>query len=440
MSTTTEATRNDAPRADSRRVVLVSSDSHIGPTLEQLRSYCTKNLRDDLDAEVRARDALRAAHESAFAIISNEVLDAQEWNCQTDGHHDMDARIRDMDVAGIAAQVIFHGSQNGEPIPFQGAPLSGVKAPTHDLGRAAEGLKMYNRWLADAVSLQPERHVGAAQIPFWDVDATVAELRRAHAAGLRAVNFPAMRAWLPAYDDAVWEPLWSLCEELDLSLACHGGGAVPANFTGPASLALFALEDGGTFGRRAVNWMTLGGVFERHPDLRIILTELSWLAVWFGPMMTEMDSVYYSSPQLGIREFLPKPPSEYLKKNVFIGASFLSRQEALAATEGGYEDRVIWGSDYPHCEGAWRYADDPAEQRSFQLASMRMTFAGLDAEAVAKMCGANGVEAYGLDPVKLQAVADRIGFTPEEVTEPLGEAEMPEEIGMSFGFRSGPWN
>ena len=59
----------------------------------------------------------------------------------------------------------------------------------------------------------------------WDVDAAVAEVEWAHDAGLRGVNFPAMRdGELPEYNRRLWEPLWSVCEELGMPLVTHVGG------------------------------------------------------------------------------------------------------------------------------------------------------------------------------------------------------------------------
>ena len=35
------------------------------------------------------------------------------------------------------------------------------------------GRHIYNAWLADFVSVEPERHIGLAQLPMWDIDASV---------------------------------------------------------------------------------------------------------------------------------------------------------------------------------------------------------------------------------------------------------------------------
>ncbi len=204
----------------SEPVVVVSNDTHIGPRLvEDLRAYCPAKHLDDFDrfAASTAKDRADAA-----ALLSGSgYLDHP--NLRTAGHHDPAARLADYDHDGIAAGVIFHGSMNMEPIPFIASGLA--KAKTMESPElAAVGMSIYNRWLADFVSEAPNRHVGLAYLPMWDVDAAIAEIEWAHEAGLRAVNFPAMRdGELPEYNRSVWEPLWSVCEERRMPLVTHVG-------------------------------------------------------------------------------------------------------------------------------------------------------------------------------------------------------------------------
>ena len=97
-------------------VVIVSSDTHIGPRLrEDLRPYCEASLLGAFDEFTAGIDAHRAA---VYAKVPGRAATAQTANRQTAGHHDPHARLRDHDHDGIAAEIIFHGSQNEEPIPW----------------------------------------------------------------------------------------------------------------------------------------------------------------------------------------------------------------------------------------------------------------------------------------------------------------------------------
>ena len=79
----------------------------------------------------------------------------------------------------------------------------------------------------------------------WDVDAAVAEVEWAHDAGLRGVNFPAMRdGELPEYNQPRWEPLWSVCEERRMPLVTHVGGGTNARYSGLEGVALLQIESG----------------------------------------------------------------------------------------------------------------------------------------------------------------------------------------------------
>jgi predicted TIM-barrel fold metal-dependent hydrolase len=409
---------------------IVSADCHIGPRLvEDLRPHCPPDLVARFDAYVAD------PNRSPGRYVPQQGSDADAlapWrNRWTEGHHDPAARRRDLDGEGVAAEVIFHGSQNDEPIPFQSSMLG----PPDDPSLAAAGVRIYNSWLAALCAEAPERHVGLAHLPMWDVDSAVAELRWAADAGLKGVNFPAPRPWLRPYNDRAWEPFWTAAEELGMPLTTHSGAGDPAVFQGPELVALMSIESGGWFSRRAAHLLIFAGVFERHPDLRLVLTEQP--GEWWPYMELELDSVHLANTRGGgpLAQQVPRPPSEYLHRNVYVGASFLSRAEAEGARRDGYADRLMWGADYPHMEGTWQLGET-----SFTRLSLRFTFAGLPESDVRAILGGTAAEVYGLDPAQLAATAERIGApTFAELDEPIDLDGVPAG-GSPFAFRTiGPW-
>jgi len=417
-------------------ITIVSCDSHIGPTLQQLRPFCPDRHLDRFDAF--AADADREWRR-VTAAFSGRASDAFTRNHRTEGHHDGAARRRDMDLDGVAAEVIFHGSQNGQPIPFQGFTDVATEQARPEPELAAVGMHIYNRWLAELCAEAPVRHLGLAQLPLWDLGAAMDELEWAVDHGLRGVNFPAPRAELVPYNDPSWDPFWAACAEAGMALCTHagsGGGSV--RYTGPEAEALQALEHGGWFARRAMHWMIFGGVFERHPGLTLVLVEQPGL--WWGPTMVEMDSVHRMQREV-LQERISALPSEYAARNVRIGASFLAAFEAEHAVAEGYADLVLWGSDYPHMEGTFQHrepADAPASERSVTRLALRATCSGLAEGDVRRMLGGNAVRTFGLDGAALAEVARAIDApTPEELARPL--EEPPPHAGL-LAFRSfGPW-
>jgi predicted TIM-barrel fold metal-dependent hydrolase len=419
-------------------VPIVSSDTHIGPVLgTQLRAYCPHKYLKAFDGYADEWRAAQRARSELMAGAGGSPF-AQHPNMRTAGHYDIQARLRDMDRDGVACEVIFHGSQNNEPLPFVGSSLGNVASLDFDRHLAGIGLHMYNEWLADFCSVEPERHVGLAQLPMWDIERATAELEWAADAGLRGVNLPAMRHGLYLeYNHRDWEPFWAACEHRQMALATHVGAASPAQVSGPEFLALTSIEDGGYFARRAIWWMIFGGVFERHPHLTLVITESP--GDWWSHTMRELDSAWLGQVRTNtvLRAQVPLRPSEYAIRSVFVGASFMAPFEAERALRDGYTSQLIWGSDYPHIESTWQYTERETEEPITRLA-LRHTFSPIPAEVTKAMVSDNGIRAYRLDGPKLAEVAARIGApTLDELATPIDA--IPEHASPTAFRLYGAW-
>jgi predicted TIM-barrel fold metal-dependent hydrolase len=403
-----------------------------------LRPYCPAKYLSAFDDFADRYDAAQAAARAAAGQgLDLEVTDvlAGHPNIPLPGHHDIDERLRDMDYDGVAAEVIFHFSQNGEPLPFIMQPAGGLGAvPGEELDLAAVGYHIYNEWLADFVSVQPERHVGLVYLPTWDISASVEELRWARERGLLAVNFPPpSRPGHLEYNNPAWEPFWSACEDLGMALTTHSSGAAPFDyFSGPGGQDIVVYECGGWMARRAVWWLIHGQVFERHPKLKLVITEQ--YEGWWRTTLDELDAVYirFGGHNIGAPP-LPRMPSEYARSNVFLGASFMSTFLAEEAVRAGYVGNVLWGRDYPHVEGTFLRSDAPGDEPLTRL-HLRHVFSHVPPRDALRMAGENAVEVYGLDRDKLAAVAARIGAptAAELTTAPEARRAIPS---MSNAFR-----
>ena len=78
-----------------------------------------------------------------------------------------------------------------------------------------------------------------------------------------------------------------------------------------------------------VGLMTLGGVFERHPDLKLVVAESD--AGWLPHYMYRMDHAARMNAEGGIIKGLSKLPSEYIQSNVY--ATFQDDETAYHAVE-----------------------------------------------------------------------------------------------------------
>lgn len=437
--TTTESDAQGTRQTDA--LIVVSADTHIGPRLtEDLRPYCPQSHLAEFD---EFADALRKKNEAAKGQLGfGGMTRSADWavsrrNLETEGHFDIHARLRDLNNDGVAGEVVFHDSQNGNPMPFDSRTIFNRDAAV-DFEQIYVGQHIYNQWLADQLSVEPERHVGLAYLPMWDIDAAVKELEWAASVGLRGVNFPFPRTWMKSYNFPEWAPFFSACEDHGMALCHHGGGA-PTATGGPGMMSIVKLEVANMSRISPLSHLVFGGVFERHPKLRLVLTES--VGPWWPAVMKELDSVYIHdvAEYPDMKDRVRKLPSEYAADQVFLGASFMARFEIEDALENGYIRNLIWGSDYPHFEGTFQFGVTSPDGDTATRCAMRFTFNGLPEQEVSWLLGGNAVHAYGFDQAALQQVASRIsGPTYQQLSRPLDELPDPHDRGhhayRTFGF------
>ncbi len=435
------------PTRDSTPYLVVSSDAHAGPAPElYLRPYCPERHLEAFDAY--CREQRKATEELQSFVEDHKAPPEAEGMHPTrkelafeglarciacEGHHDPNVHLRDMDESGIAAEVIFAGGQNFEELPFIGLGWNAGPAGTAPELRLLSG-QIWNRWMADYVAPAPHRLLGVMQIPIWDIDAAVREVEWGAEHGLRVANLPAPRSDYPAYTDERYEPFWTACEQAQCTLVTHtGGGETPL---GGESPFLYLVETH-WLGNRGIPQLIFGGVFERHPDLHFVSTEQR---VDFVPATLKlMDSVYDFVTGASNRDDgmvptlhvamtedvdvvkLPRLPSSYWSSNCAVSGSFLAPFEVALRDEVGVKN-LLWGSDYPHVEGTWPHT----------RVAMRHTFSQVPEREARMILGENALGIYHLDEAKLRAVADRIGPTPEQLSEPLAPEEFPLERSGAF--------
>jgi predicted TIM-barrel fold metal-dependent hydrolase len=396
--------------APTDRYTVISADCHGGGGIRDYREYLPKRWHDDFDAWA-------ADYEIPFEDMKGP-----------DGYRnwDSDRRLRELEADGIVAEVIY---PNTVP-PFFPRPSLVEQPPPESAGdrdRRWAGLQAHNRWLADFCAQAPGRRAGVCQIMLSDLDAAVAEIRWAKQAGLTGgvllPGAPPGSGLPPLYDYGYYQPLWNVCEELDVVVNHHSGSAVPAAGNAAEDKVILLLEVT-WWAHRAFTHLLVGGVFERHRGLRLVLAEqgtawvpdeLARLDYFFGRMAGAVNS---QEAEWGRALFgrMSLRPSEYWARNCAIGASFVRPEEVRMRDRVGL-DKIMWGSDYPHKEGSHPYSRE----------ALRASFAGVGPVETAAMLAGNAARIYGFDLDALRPVAAAVGPTVAEIAEPLPPGSLPAE-------------
>lgn len=392
------------------RLLVISSDCHAGLPPERYRDYLDPQYRDAFDMALPIQIAEMDRMSRMFLIDDINRKWRDEAGPDLAGAWDHDARVRVMDGDGIAGEIIFPDGITERNTPPFGAGLSlPVEARIIPELQWA-GARAHNRWLAELVAMAPERRVGVALVPaLWDVGEAVREVEWARANGLKGALLPCVWGHLDAYHHPKYEPLWSACEANEVVIHFHSGPAPMEDAFGPlanpdgvhrpGAMGIYVSEVQ-WWAVRPLTFMIWGGVLERHPGLRIAITEST--AIWAPEYLALLDQRYsetHFSAKLGdYRSHLRSKPSEYFARQVAIGASCMSRREAEMRDTIGLES-ILWGSDYPHPEGTW-----PVTRPQ-----MRDTFRGLPAADIAAMLGGNAARFYGFDTDALAPLVARIG-------------------------------
>jgi len=233
-------------------------------------------------------------------------------------------RIADMDAMGIDRQMV-------------------ALTPFHyfywaDGHLAARVAALQNETIADTVGFASDRLTGVGTLPMAHPDLAVSEVAR-----IVDLNFPAVEIGADVngqdLDDPALDPVWSALEEAGLVVILH-----PAGFTEAKRLTDYYLVN--VIGMPlsttvAVTRMILGGVFERHPGLRMVLVHGGGFLPFYW---ARTDFAFRHRPEM--RGHIDRLPSEYLSDMWFDLTVFdPTMVEHLVARFGA--ERLLIGTDYP---------------------------------------------------------------------------------------------
>lgn len=212
-----------------------------------------------------------------------------------------------------------------------------------------------NDELARIANEHPEQFPGfIAGVPFNNVEASVAEIRRAKELGAKGVQLYCHMNG-EAIDTPKYWPIYQVCEELELPIVLHPvGGLKTPEFT-DETISKYEL------------WWTIGwpyqttvaaarlaysGVFEDFPNLKIILHHVGAMLPMLAGRLENGLKMYGGRTGDALREKLtstriPQPQVDTFKKFYADAASFGSAAAIQCGIEFFGVDHILFASDMP---------------------------------------------------------------------------------------------
>jgi predicted TIM-barrel fold metal-dependent hydrolase len=384
---------------------IVSADAHVLEPTHIWETWLPKQYQEKAPRLVKDADGGDAwqfagsADPDPIGLVATPGMawDDFRWTGVTyaearPGCYDGPARLGDMDIDGVDAEVLF---------PPQRTIGHFLGDSDDDFVRA--GIEAYNSFLWEEF-MAPDRSrlVGMAQIPSTGVDDAVDTLRKAKARGFKGVI---ISCWPSAKDDIsdLDDPFWAAAQDEGMPVCIHInliGREARARARAAASKNLGygtgteeqkkknnAKAVGGLAGVFSAVPGTIGkliftGVFERFPDLHISMIETG--IGWIPHFLEAMDDRYWRNRSWG-QIPIAEPPSHYWYKNM--SATFITDRVGIGLRHAVGVKNAMWSTDYPHHGNDWPISrkviadymsDIPADERHAILAGNAVRIFDMD--------------------------------------------------------------
>jgi len=355
------------PEPSPRRFPVVSVDDHLIEPPDLFEGRMSQPLAGHAPRIVEFENGAQAwLYEDA--LYPNIGLNAVagrpkgEWSMEPArfdemrrGCWDIEARVADMDVAGIWASVCFPSLIAG----FAGVTFSRSKDP--ELGLAC--VMAWNDWHHDVwAGSHPERIIPLQITWLNDPETAAGEVRRNAARGFKALSFPENPAnlGLPSVHETHWDPLLHACQETGTVVCLHTGSAAWSAAQSPGAplelaTTLFPLNGCAT----AADWLW-ARIPLRFPDLKVALSEggIGWV-----PMLLDRLDYVMSHSGSGMSGAWngELSPAEALQQHFWFCT--IDDPTTLRVRDRIGVDHIMVEVDYPHADSSWPGTQELLEQR-----------------------------------------------------------------------------
>ena len=232
-------------------------------------------------------------------------------------------------------------------------PSLGLCAPSLEDPEFAAGFaRLYNQWIADYCAASNGRLRGIAVTPIEHGEVAIDVMREAKDLGLVATHIPpALKTRNLDHPDL--DRFYAAAVELDMPLGIHGAPGMHLPKVGVDRFTNYIQVHCISFPFDQMTAMTAlisGGVFDRHPGLRVAFLEAG---VGWVPFFIDRLHEHFEKRGDWIENGWRRDPQEYLQAGNIWTTCEPEEPILPGVIDVLGDDFIMFASDYPHWDGEW---------------------------------------------------------------------------------------
>jgi predicted TIM-barrel fold metal-dependent hydrolase len=291
------------------------------------------------------------------------------WRDVPEAAYDPDVRVRELDREDIEAELLY-------------ATFGLQMFAIADTEFRYACFRAYNDWLAEFCQTAPKRLFGVALIPTDNIERDVVELERCAKLGMKGAMVTIAQQSGERLDSEKLSRLWSAAEALQIPVSLHVAasetdfqvtGNMWTDFSCVFTPTMYTIVS-----------MIFSGLFDRHRGLKVLSVEND--ASWALAVLERMDDRWTHDRHWAWGDALTsgRKPSQIFQDHV--GCTFMRDRTAILNRDIIGRGNLLWGSDFPHHDGAWPASSTALEKQ----------FCGIPPEDQIRIGRTNAIDFYNL--------------------------------------------
>ncbi|HEY7164986.1 MAG TPA: amidohydrolase family protein [Candidatus Binatia bacterium] len=286
-------------------------------------------------------------------------------------------RLKALDIDRVDAEVLFPNPPGGTFFEFG------------DVDFELDTVRAYNDALAEWRRAS-DRYVPLTILPYLSPPEVIKkEVERATAAGHRGVNLLGeMPEGLPHITDPHWDPLWDVCQQLELPIHFHGSAGLSAGASvrkwsgySPRQAHSAQTATSAVTPAQIIPQFVFSGITERFPGLMCVFPEAGVGGLNYVIAACDHE---WECRRLWTEGLLTRP-SEIVRRQMYV--NFWFEAEGIKLRHDIGVDNIMWESDFPHVASYYPRSWDEVER----------VLQGVPEDERRKMQYENAIRVYKID-------------------------------------------